>query len=166
MRDNNFKILFITELLIIIFSIILFGWLTLERNTIWKDDLSLWSDVVKKSPDKARGYNEIGMYYYEKRIFDKAIPFLKKTLFLNPDHSKAHNNLGLCFLGQGSVNQAIEEFQKAIQIHPLDGMYHINLGIAYWEKGLYSLANREIMIGKDLRRKQKKQYLHDHPQIQ
>lgn len=141
------------ELLVIIALLLTYGWATYERNLVWKDDLSLWSDVVKKSPDKARGYNEIGIYFYGGQMPDKAILFFIKSLFLNPDSDTAHNNLGLCFLGKGWINQAIEEFQKAIQLNPINGMYHINLGIAYWQNGSGDLGYKEIEIGKKLRRK-------------
>ncbi len=152
------------ELFFLIALVVIYGLATFQRNLVWKDDLSLWSDVVKKSPEKHRGYNEIGMYYYERQTPDKAIPFFIKSLSLNPYSDTTHNNLGLCFLGKGWINQAIEEFQKAIHLNPLGGMYHVNLGIAYWQKGLSDLAYKEIQLGRELRKMQKKQ-LYYHPQI-
>lgn len=166
MRARNNKILSGIELFIIIVIILSFGWTTRDRNTVWKDDLSLWSDVINKSPDKARGYNETGMYFYTKRLHDKAIPFFLKSIMLDPNSAIAYNNLGLCYLGKGKINSAINEFQKAIQKNPLKGLYHINLGIAYWQKGLSDLAQREIEIGKNLKRRYKpKQPLYHHGQF-
>ena len=40
---------------------------------IWKDDLSLWEDIVKKSPNKARGYNNLGTSYGYSGWIDMAI---------------------------------------------------------------------------------------------
>ena len=124
-----------------------------QRNMVWKDDFSLWSDVVKKSSYKARGYNEMGMCFYELQKPDKAIPYFKKSLYYESEYAIAHNNLGLCFLATGLIDLAIYEFRQAIKGRPLNGMYHVNLGIAYLKKGWYKLANREIRIGKTLRRK-------------
>ena len=132
--------------------VVVYGIATYQRNFIWKDEVSLWSDVIKKSPYKARAYNEFGMYYYTNRLIDEAMPYLQKSLSLNPDFAYAHNNLGLCFLGKGSVDSAIKEFKQAIKARPLYGMYHINLGIAHWTKGLNDMAYKEMQIGKDLRR--------------
>jgi tetratricopeptide (TPR) repeat protein len=140
------------ELVVLIVVLLIYGWASYERNFVWNDEFSLWSDVVKKSPDKSRGYNEMGMFYYERQMPDKATPFFIKSLFLNPDSDTAHNNLGLCFLAKNLTNQAIEEFQEAIRLSPLNGMYHVNLGIAYWQNGLTDLAYKEIEIGKALRR--------------
>jgi tetratricopeptide (TPR) repeat protein len=152
------------ELILIVGIVLLYGWATYERNFVWKDELSLWSDVVKKSPYKARGYNEIGMYYYVRQLPDTAMPFFRKSLFLDPYSGAAHNNIGLYFLTKGLTDAAIEEFRQAIQANPSNGMYHVNLGIAYLGKGMYDLANNEIQLGKDLRRKQKKQSFHQNPQ--
>lgn len=144
------------EFLVLIVVVAVFGTATYQRNLVWSDDLVLWSDVVKKSPHKARGYNAIGMYYYERQKHDQAIPFFQQSLFLHPEHAKAHNNLGLCLLGKGRIDEAIEAFEEAIKAKPSHGMYHVNLGIAYWKKGLYQLGNMEIQRGKDLRRKPKR----------
>jgi len=40
-------------------TLVLSTW-TYERNTIWSNAVSLWSDVVKKSPQKARPHNNLG----------------------------------------------------------------------------------------------------------
>ncbi len=143
------------EFLIVVGLIAVFGVNTYLRNFIWQDDLTLWQDVVEKSPNKARAYNAIGMYYYKRQKPDKAIPFFQQSLFLRPEYGIGHNNLGLCFLARGQIDQAIEEFKLAIKTKPLNGMWHVNLGIAYWKKGLHELANKEIGLGKALRRRHK-----------
>lgn len=147
------KVLTWFELLVLISLLLLYGVGTYQRNFVWNDELTLWSDVVAKSPQKARGYNEIGMYYYERRLHDNAIPFFLKSINLYPDNAKAHNNLGLSYMGKGLTDQSITEFQRALGLNPYNGMYHINLGIAYLQKGLHELAFKEIQIGKFLRKK-------------
>jgi len=141
------------ELAVLMGLVMASGFAAYQRNFVWKDDFSLWSDVVKKSPCKARGYNETGMCFYELQKPDKAIPYLKKSLYYESEFAIAHNNLGLCFLATGLIDSAIYEFRHAIKGKPLNGMYHVNLGIAYLKKGWHESANREIMIGKDLKRK-------------
>lgn len=43
---------------------------TYQRNNVWQDDRSLWSDVVAKSPMKARGHNGLGHAYLEEDLLD------------------------------------------------------------------------------------------------
>jgi len=149
------KLKLFVEFLVVAGLVVVCGLAAFQRNFIWKDDLTLWEDVVEKSPNKARVYNAIGMYYYKRQKPDKAIPFFQQSLFLRPEYGIGHNNLGLCFLARGQIDQAIEEFKLAIKTKPLNGMWHVNLGIAYWKKGLHELANKEIGLGKALRRRHK-----------
>lgn len=144
------------EFLVITILVAAFCFATYQRNFVWTNDFALWTDVVKKSPYKARGYNEIGMYFYELQKPDKAIPYFKKSLYYESEYAIAHNNLGLCFLATGLIDLAIYEFRHAIKGRPLNGMYHVNLGIAYLKKGLYKPAKKEIQLGKELRRGHKR----------
>jgi tetratricopeptide (TPR) repeat protein len=141
------------EFLIVLVLLLIFGSATYQRNLAWEDELTLWADVVEKSPRKARGYNEMGMYYYERKMLDQAIPYFMTGISLYPDYGKAHNNLGLSFMGKGLIDQSIMEFKKAVSLNPDNGMYHINLGIAYLQKGFRDLAYKEIQTGKSLRKK-------------
>ena len=151
--DKSIPFLVGTEFLIITVLLVVYGWATYERNIIWKDELSLWSDVAKNSPNKGRAYNEMGMYFYTRQRADRALPFFLKSIEIDPLSDTSHNNLGLCLLATGYINNAIEAFQEAIELNPMKGMYHINLGIAYLQKGLTDLAQREIDLGKKLKRK-------------
>jgi len=149
----NKKFLIWIELLVLISLLLVYGWTTNNRNLVWNNELTLWADIVEKSPRKARGYNEMGMYYYERKMHTQAIPFFMTSISLDPDYAKAHNNLGLSFMGTGLIDQSIMEFKKAVALNPDNGMYHINLGIAYLQKGFRDLGFKEIQKGKFLRKK-------------
>lgn len=141
------------EYILLVVLLVVFGVSAYKRNFVWNDELSLWSDVIAKSPQKARGFNEVGMYYYERKMHDQAIPFFMTSIRLYPDYAKAHNNLGLTLMGKGLTDYSISAFKKAIDLNPDNGMYHINLGIAYLQKGYRNLALKEIQKGKFLRKK-------------
>jgi tetratricopeptide (TPR) repeat protein len=154
------KILCWIELAVFIIFILIFGLISYERNFIWKDEFSLWSDVKKKSPNKYRAYNEIGRWYLRKLLIDEAIYAFTKSITLNPNADIAHNNLGYSLMAKGLIDPAIEEFKHAIRIDPSIGIYHINLGIAYMLKGSNNLAHEELQIGKKLRIMEKKPSYH------
>jgi tetratricopeptide (TPR) repeat protein len=148
------KVLSWIELVALISLLLVCGLATYNRNHVWENEFTLWADVVEKSPRKARGYNEMGMYYYERQMHDQAIPYFMTGISLYPEYAKAHNNLGLSFMGKGLIDQSIMEFKKAVALNPENGMYHINLGIAYLQKGFRDLAFKEIQMGKSLRKSQ------------
>ena len=65
-----------------------------QRNIIWKDKVTLWEDVVRKSPQKARGHSNTGVVYKDKGMTDKAIEHYQIALRIKPDYAEAHNKLG------------------------------------------------------------------------
>jgi tetratricopeptide (TPR) repeat protein len=57
---------------------------TYLRNEVWTDELLFWDDVVKKSPDKAIGYNNRGNAYGKRGQYELALQDLEKTISYFP----------------------------------------------------------------------------------
>jgi len=105
---------------------ILFSYWTYERNKIWQDELTLWEDVQKKVPNKARANLNLGLAYVEKNRADDAIPVLKKALYLyeqqiNQGKYVSKTSISLClrllgnaFRFKGEYNKAIEYLNRAL----------------------------------------------------
>lgn len=138
------------ELLLLISLVLTYGLATYQRNFVWKDGLSLWSDNVKKSPAKARVYNYSGLAYHKVGDMDSAILQYKKSLSLDPFNIEAHINLGVSYFHKGLVDKAIINFKHAIEISPNNADAHYNLGVAYGEKGLTDQAYEEMRKGIEL----------------
>jgi len=147
------KLLNRIELVVLIGLVLLYGWATFHRNFVWKDDLSLWSDIAEKSPDKARVYNYLGLAYHKVGDLDNAILQYKKGLSLNPFEIEAHINLGVSYFHKGLVDKAITHFKHVIEINPNNADAHYNIGIAYGSKGEYDVAYEEIRKGMELRKR-------------
>ncbi len=135
---------------IFIILILLLSAGTYKRNLVWKNAYTLWSDVVQKSPNKARPRNYLGLAYFEKGLLDEAIIQYKECLSIDPSFANAHNNMGRAYFDKGLVDQAITDFQNAIRIKPSHADAHYNLGVAYGEKGLINQAFREMRLGQKL----------------
>jgi tetratricopeptide (TPR) repeat protein len=108
---------------------------TIARNRIWKDNLSLWSDAVRKSPDSDIPYNNLGRAYFNWGDFDKAIEQYRMSLDLNPRHVEAHNNLGAALASKGLLTEAEGHFLTALQLRPIYSDAHNNLGILHGSRG-------------------------------
>ncbi len=115
--------------------VILFSVATYQRNRVWNDEISLWADVVQKSPNKARGYNNLGAVYREQDRLQEAIQAYKTALTLKPDFAQAHNTLGSIYLMQGRLEEAIREYQIVLKQQPDLAETHFNLGNAYKHVG-------------------------------
>jgi len=128
------------EYLILISLVAVFGAATYQRNLVWKDNFTLWSDVVEKFPNKARPYNNLADACEKMGLIDRAILLAKKSIALNPNLAEPHNNLGLCYFEKGWTDKAALEFKRAIRISPNSARAYSNLGLAYSRQGQKSMA--------------------------
>jgi tetratricopeptide (TPR) repeat protein len=68
---------------------------TIQRNRIWNNDLLLWEDTARKSPNKPRVLANLTAAYLRDGKHQKALPLLIRTIELSPGFTDALNNLGL-----------------------------------------------------------------------
>jgi Flp pilus assembly protein TadD len=104
---------------------------TYARNVLWKDKVSLWEDVVGKSPNSSRAYNNLGIAYYEKGRNDEAIRMYEHAIALNPRYLDAYMNLGVSYAVTGRLDAAIEKFSAVVAKDPKNDDAYLNLGRAY-----------------------------------
>jgi Flp pilus assembly protein TadD len=121
------------------------------RNLVWQNEITLWEDVVKKSPNKARPHNNVGVIYRKQGRLDDAIKEYLIALKIAPDYADAHNNLGAAYGQQGRFDEARKEFLKAIKIKPNNVSVHKNLAQIYEIQGLLDDAIKEYLIALKLR---------------
>jgi len=139
------------ESVVLIAIVVIYGWVTFERNFVWNDDSRLWADAVNKSPLKARPYNNLGVAYTEKGIIEKAVLEIKKALRLKPDFINAHVSLGNAYMKIGLTDMAIPRYKEALRLKPDYGEVYVNLGNAYIKKGMTEQAIDEYKKGISLK---------------
>jgi len=132
--------------------IIIFSSATYARNAVWQDEVSLWEDVAKKSPNKARAHNNLAKGYSGKGWADKSIEHYQIALRLKPEFEEAYGNLGFIFyFYKGLPDKAIRYYQIALLLNPNNAATHLNLAIAYKAKGWNDKAMEHYRIAKKLR---------------
>lgn len=136
----------ISYLSFVLFPILFFSVLTVQRNFIWKDEISLWYDATKKSPGKPRAFNNLGEAYEKQEEYLKAIPALKKAIAISPGYDYAHNNLGTVYGKLNQLDLAIKEYKLVLDINNQFPTSHFNLGKAYEMKGMRDEAIQEYSL--------------------
>ncbi len=66
---------------------------TVERNLVYKCEISLWEDTVSKSPLKPRPHNNLGYSYSRAGRYEEAGDAYLKALRLDPRYAPARKNL-------------------------------------------------------------------------
>lgn len=114
--------------------------LTFQRNKVWKNEISLWSDVVKKSPNKQRPHINLGSAYLAKKEYEKAIKHLSLALKVDRPHAKGHLNRGVAFAALGEYDLALHDYNAALEIEEKFDEAYINRGILFALKEQNDLA--------------------------
>jgi tetratricopeptide (TPR) repeat protein len=126
------------ESLAIIISVVFvvsLGTATFLRNRTWRNPVTLWLDVVSKSPQNPTAYSNLGNAFARQGSFDEAVRCYAEAIRTTPDYAEAHYNLGSALAGQGRLDEAIHHYAEAVRIKPGYADAHYNLGIALARKG-------------------------------
>ncbi len=111
---------FFQQLLIfmLILLLVVYSGLTFARNIVWRDDISLFSDVVKKSPGNLLANYTLGIWFGNFNALGEAEKYYRAVLDKAPDFWQAHMNLGNIYLRAAVLEKAAEEYQTALNLNP------------------------------------------------
>ena len=116
---------------IICFIVILLSYWTYDRNSVWNDKISLWSDCVAKSPEKARPHNNLGYALKQQGRLKEALVHYQQTVRIDPEFFEAYNNIGNIYMILGKFDKAIENYNMSLKIKPGNPLVHMNMGNAF-----------------------------------
>jgi len=97
-------------------------------------------------------YNNIGIVYYFRSNFDKAIEYYQKSLYIKEELgdkkgiSNNYNNIGMVHLEQGNYDKTMDYFLKALKIREELGDKKLvstgygNIGLVHWKQGNHDKA--------------------------
>jgi tetratricopeptide (TPR) repeat protein len=164
--SKNHAVLAVCSILLLVF----YSAMVVKRNTVWKDEISLWSDAKKKSPNLVRPHNNLGEAYDKRGEYEKAIAEFEAALELNSKYFFALNNLGNIHGKKKNYSKAIGYFERAIEQKADYSPAHYNLARAlhlvgkpdaavlsyreairfnpYFEQAFFNLANLLLQRGK------------------
>lgn len=141
---------------VILASIVMMGgffYLTEKRCRVWRDDITLWNDALKKYPRFATGYNNRGNAFHQKGDLRRALSDYNEALRLDPQYARAYFNRGNCLFDMNQTDKALRDLNKALEIDPRFSEAYNNRGFAYTHLREYGKAiddfNKAIESRKD-----------------
>ena len=108
-----------------------YGLITHDRCKVWKNPVTLWTDMIEKYPFTDHGYTKRGSYYGKNGDYDKAFKDYQISIQLKPKDFKVFNNMGNIYGSRGEFTKAIEHFNKALEIDPEYADAYLNIAITY-----------------------------------
>ena len=128
---NRIALLRKVQWMVVAAVIVTFGIWTYQRNQVYENGLTLWSDVLEKAPENARAYSNLGMEIEKKDGMEAAAVFHEAAVQRDPNRYEALNNLGRIRLHQGRYREALALFERSLQADPHYVAALINKGNTY-----------------------------------
>jgi protein O-mannosyl-transferase len=108
---------------------LLFSIKTISRNTVWKDDFTLFTTDVDVSKNSAKILNAAGGSYFtrgsqekdktsKEAMLHKSIPYLKKALAVHPQYKASYLLMGNSYFYLENLDSAIYAYEQALNLDP------------------------------------------------
>lgn len=131
---------------------------TFDRNTVWKDNLTLYSSDMEHLEECARAH-----FYYaseqvrqleknpnDPNIRQEIVTHYNRSIEIHPESFYSYLQLGRMYSNWGQIDNAITIFKKAEAQFPQEAQPRFQLGQAYFFAGRLPEAQRTLKIATDL----------------
>lgn len=122
--------------------------MSIVRSSVYEDELTLYTDIVSRSPNKARPHNNLGEALKKAGRFDEAGARFERALALQPNYPDALNNLATIYNKSGRKEEALQLLLQALALVPGHLQARYNLAITFYERGMLheSAQQYELII--------------------
>ncbi|UCC28979.1 MAG: tetratricopeptide repeat protein [Phycisphaerales bacterium] len=120
---------------------------TVLRNQDYASELTMWRDVLAKSPDNARGHLGLGTAVFnlakssdnarghpglgtavsDRDLMEEAEEAFRRAVQLKPSYTDGYYNLGNALAENGKLEEAVAAYRRALQLRPRYAKAHYNL---------------------------------------
>jgi hypothetical protein len=113
---------------------------SLTRTEVWMSEKSLWTEAVRRAPDKVRPKLQLA------RVSDpdEAKILLAQAKKLAPSDPAVASETGKMMLSLGRPQEALPEFGRALALSPRDAQAFNNRGVALQALGQADVARRDF----------------------
>lgn len=99
-------------------AVLLLSALTFDRNRVWSDETTLWTDAVRKAPGKARAHANLGYALLDRGEKEGAAAALAEAVRLGPVFPEDLVTLAEIRFGLGRYGESEETLRYALRIRP------------------------------------------------
>jgi len=131
-------------LAILLAAALALGAATRDRNEVYRDERTIWIDVLAKRPQSATARIHLGYLLEQERRLPEALEQYTAALAYRPESGVARSNIGAVLLAMGRPHDAVVPLREAVRLLPQHAQAHINLGSALISLHLVDEGVREL----------------------
>ena len=107
---------------------------TAVQSAPWRDNLSLYTHAVQRSPGNTMAWNNLAVQYIERERWEDAARVYEAILVDRPDFWLANYNYGYLNYRLQRYDRAEQYLRRATALNPRDGDAHAYLGLTYFRE--------------------------------
>ncbi|MDP1623762.1 MAG: glycosyltransferase family 39 protein [Bacteroidales bacterium] len=108
--------------------------LTWNRNLVWRDSVTLWTDVMEKNPRCISAYINRAFIFNEQKQYDEALQDCTDGLKIDSTNFTLYKNRGIAYGIIGKHGLALSDYSSAIKYNPNDYDSYLYRGILLTDK--------------------------------
>ncbi len=113
---------------------------TIARNRTWRDETTLWNDVLRKDPANPRAYMMLGMEFLNEENHENAKEMFEQAIRLRPGRSHPYVLRGYLNSRLNRDAEALADLDKAVQLDSRAPYAYFYRGELYRRMGDYEKA--------------------------
>jgi protein O-mannosyl-transferase len=114
--------------------------LTVNSSKVWKNTITLWTNVIRQYPETDVAYNNRGAGYSALGELDKALADFSMTIKINPKYEGVYTNICNAYFMKNQNEQALPQCMKALELNPRVPNTYVTLG------DIYSKSDKALSI--------------------
>jgi len=131
--------------------VLLLSTATVTRSFVWQSELTLWTDCVNKSPNKARSHGNLCYALIKADELNEAKAECFAAVQLDPKYYNGYNLLAIISEKHGDYKKAKSYYKKALSIYP-------DFADANYNYGNFLVKEDQLDEGIKYLRRARKQY--------
>ncbi len=126
--------------------IALFAIISMNRCPVWKNSMTLWSDVIEKYPDFPHAYTMRAQAYADADNMKMAVADYTRALDINPGFNAALLGRANVYARMNAAADALHDYERAVANDPDDPLTYYNRGNLLLKIGYFSSAIADYSI--------------------
>ncbi len=114
------------------------------RNQVWKDEVTLFEDVIKKSPNKSRVNSNMARAYGNVGRLEDSLHYFTRAVALDPHDDISFLDRGVINYQLGHKNEALADFNQAIVVNPNYFSTYVKRAWVYKGEKNYEAALKDL----------------------
>ena len=140
------KIRFTAFSVIIMFFIVIFGYLSIRQIAVWNNTITLGNQILKVTaaqpnhPYRAKIYRRMALHHLERNEYKPAANYMRKALDIKPDEYQYANLLAVILINNNQAAEAEAIFKRLIRSNPMKSEAYYNLARLLYSAGRFKEA--------------------------